>query len=76
VNTDASRQARFQDSDGVYLLSDAVIRIPLGTTVAFADHVTVTKRMGVAVTNVEYYLMGVPSVGVSCITCNCRAVNT
>jgi phage-related minor tail protein len=76
VDTASRSQGRFYDSDGTYYYADAVIRLPLGTVITFADHVTVTKRMGVAVTNVEYSLMRVPAVGVSCITCMCRQVVT
>jgi len=76
VNTNSGRQGRFQDSDGVYLLSEAIIRLPLGTVIGFADHITVTKRFGVACTNTEYYLMGVPAIGATCVTASCRAVRT
>jgi len=70
-------QNRYYDSDGTYMYVEAVIRLPLGTVVGFADHLTVTKRFGVAVTSpVEYYFMGVPAIGATCITCNCRAVRT
>jgi hypothetical protein len=74
VNTTARAQGKLQSSDGAYYYSDAVIRLPLGTAIAFTDHITVTKRMAVACTNVEYSLMRAPAVGVSCITCMCRTV--
>jgi hypothetical protein len=67
---------RFYDSDGTYWNADAEIRLPLGTTIAFSSRVRLTKRMGTAVTNVDYDLLRVPEVGVSCIVLYCRAVST
>ena len=78
VNTHPGRgaQGRFYDSDGTYWHADAEIRLPLGTTIAFSSRVRLTKRMGTAVTNVDYDLLRVPEVGVSCIVLYCRAVST
>jgi hypothetical protein len=78
VNTHPGRgaQGRFYDSDGTYWVADAEIRLPLGTAIAFSSRVRVTKRMGTAVTNVDYDLLRVPAVGVSCIVLYCRAVST
>ena len=77
VNTHLGRAARrFYDSDGTYLVADIEVRLPLVTAIAFTDRVRVTKRMGTAVTNVDYELMGVPEVGVSCIVIHGRAVST
>jgi len=76
VDTSSKTQGRFYDSDGTYYYADAVIRLPLSTTVGFADHLTVTKRMGTAVTNIEYSFIRTPAMGASCITCMCRKVST
>lgn len=39
-------------------LKDAVIRLPIGTSLTNLDRITVTHRHGVAVTNVTYAIVG------------------
>jgi len=78
VNTQLGTRAlnRYYDSEGTYSLAEAVIRLPLGTAIGFADRIRVTKRLGTACANVDYDLMGTPSIGTTCITCNCRSAST
>jgi len=76
VDTGKTEKGYSHDSSGTDYRSDATIRLPLGTSIKFSDHIIVTKRMGVACTQVEYHLTRVPAVGVSCITCSCQKVTT
>jgi hypothetical protein len=77
VDTHVGKAARhYYDSDGTYLYADVFVRLPVGTTVGPFDRIKITKRFGVAVTNVEYDLMNPPEVGISAILCYGRKVST
>lgn len=53
---------------------DAVISLPHGTTITAASRIKVTKRLGVAVTNLEYAVLGTPKHGALAIVCNCKLI--
>lgn len=70
VDTSRSRQA-MDGSEAT--LTDALIRLPQGTTIGTGSRIKVTYRHGAALAEPEVYaVLGAPRNGLSCIVCACR----
>ena len=58
---------------GQATMTDATIRVPLGTSVTGASRVRLTKRYGASLSPVEdYEVLGAPRRGVSCLVLHCK----
>lgn len=55
--------------------ADAQVRLPIGTALGAKDRITVTKRFGVAVTNVSYVIVGDAVRGPSGLVVNLKRVS-
>lgn len=56
------------------LTYDALVRVPIGTTVTRKDRVKLTKRMGVAITNIVFEVSGPVMRGPTCLMVPLRRV--
>lgn len=70
-----NHKAREVMEDTQVVLTDAVLRLPIGTAVDNLDRVKITKRYGVAITPETYEVIGQPDRGPSGIVLNLRRVS-
>lgn len=72
---DPTTDDEVQDS-GQVVIADASIRLPLGTAIDSRDRIRVTKRFGVAVTPLDFEVIGMPQRGPSGLVVLVRKVTT
>lgn len=67
--------ARKEVMDGAQVaITDAQMRLPIGTAISHLDRVQVTHRNGVAITAQTFALIGMPRRGTSGLLLNLRSV--
>lgn len=70
-NANPSREAAGPDAT----LTEAVIRLPIGTAIDETSRIQLTKRLGIALSPVQYFaVVGAPRIGHSCLTVNVKRV--
>lgn len=63
------------DDGGQVTMTDAVIRLPIATTVNGTDRIQLTHRHGEALGTAEYYrILGEPRRGVSALVCQVKRI--
>jgi head-tail adaptor len=72
VNMTPGRENRRTDLNAAPI--DATIRLPIATSIKSTDHVKVTHRFGVAVTNIIYEVIGEVRRGPSGLQVDCQVI--